>query len=160
MPCLLDTIFVRKMTETVRRWRFQIAWKPSFRACSSLLFATFSVTRKATIKRQSEMMKQEKSLKSTIFLRVHQREFSRPPKGKQHRCTNIFKSTPNKRTSTKQYFHVFPKENYICCVNKVIIYTKKGQHEVVASFLSATRPLLNLTKCKITTIVVFRRQSY
>lgn len=30
-------------------------------------------------------------------------------------ATNIFKST-----STKQSFHVFSKENYICCVNKVI----------------------------------------
>ena len=126
MPCLFDTIFVRKMTETVRPLCFQIAWKPSFkRLFPRLLSATFSFTRRATTRRQSEMMneewrvvdvlKQEKSLRSAIFLRVHQWEFSRLPKGKQHRRTNIFKST-----STKQSFHVFSKENYICCVNKVI----------------------------------------
>lgn len=109
------------------KWRRPFAYSvyrshgnQALRDCSPLLFVTFSVTRKATIRRQSEMMNQEKSLRSTIFLQVHQWEFSRLPKGKQHRPTNIFKSTPNKRTSTSQFFHVFCKENYICSVNKVI----------------------------------------
>ena len=67
--------FRAKNDETVRRLCFQITWKPSFRDCSLLLFATFSVTGKATIRKQSEMIKQEKSLRSTIFLRVYQWEF-------------------------------------------------------------------------------------
>ena len=125
MPCLFDMIFLREMRRPFADCVSRSHGNQALRDCSPLLSATFSFTRRATTRRQSEMMneewrvvdilKQEKSLRSAIFLRVHQWEFPRLPKGKQHRRTNIFKST-----STKQSFHVFSKENYICCVNKVI----------------------------------------
>ena len=59
MPCLFDMIFVRKMRRPFADCVSRSHGNQALRDCSPLLSATFSFTRWATTRRQSEMMNEE-----------------------------------------------------------------------------------------------------